>query len=49
MATDMGAGPQTDLTPDAKNWGMLCHISGLAFYVGPGVFNIVAPLVVWML
>jgi uncharacterized protein len=49
MATDLGDGSQLEVTPDAKNWGMLCHLAGLAFYVGPGILSVVAPLVVWML
>jgi uncharacterized protein len=49
MATDMGGAPETELTQDAKNWAMFCHLGGLAAFVGPGIANIVVPVVVWIL
>jgi hypothetical protein len=44
--------PQTDfsgdLTKDAKMWGMLCHLTALAGYVGIPFGNILGPLIVWL-
>lgn len=38
----------TDVNSDARTWGMVCHLSGLAGYAFP-FGNIIAPLVVWQL
>jgi uncharacterized Tic20 family protein len=38
-----------ELTDDARNWAMLCHLSALAGLVVPGVGMFVGPLVVWLL
>jgi len=34
---------------DARLWGMLCHLAGLAGYVMPIIGNIVAPLIIWQI
>jgi uncharacterized protein len=40
----------TELTPDEKTWAMLCHISGLAGYLGVVPFaSVIGPLIVWLL
>ncbi len=31
------------------NWAMLCHLGGLATYIGIPLGNILAPLVIWLL
>jgi uncharacterized Tic20 family protein len=31
------------------NWGMICHLAGLATYIGIPFGNIVAPLIIWLL
>jgi len=31
------------------NWAMLCHLGGLATYIGIPLGNIIAPLVIWLL
>jgi uncharacterized Tic20 family protein len=36
------------LTNEAKNWGMLCHLSALAGLVVPGLAMCVGPLIVWL-
>src|ERR1700689_2058968 len=39
------------MTSGAKssvNWGMMCHIAGLAMYVGIPFGNILAPLIIWL-
>lgn len=37
-----------NLTKDERLWGMLCHLSALAFFVFP-FGNIVGPLIVWLI
>jgi uncharacterized Tic20 family protein len=38
------------ITPDDKTWAMLCHISGLAGYLGVIPFaSVIGPLIVWLL
>ncbi len=36
------------MTPDEKNWGMYCHLAGLAGLVIP-FGNVVGPLIIWMI
>ena len=31
------------------NWGMLCHVAGLATYLGIPFGNTLAPLVIWLM
>lgn len=38
--------PITELTKEAKTWGMLAHLSALAGYIIP-FGNIIGPLIVW--
>ena len=33
---------------NARTWAMLCHLSGLALFVGIPFGNIIGPLVVWL-
>ena len=37
-----------ELTSDAKNWAMLCHLSALAGLVVPGIAMFVGPLIIWL-
>lgn len=37
------------LSAEAKNWGMLCHISALAGMLIGGFGNWIGPLVIWLL
>ncbi len=30
------------------NWGMVCHVAGLATYIGIPLGNILAPLIIWL-
>jgi uncharacterized Tic20 family protein len=43
--------PARETDPDARTWGMLCHLAGLAFLlpVVPAVGSILGPLVVWLI
>ncbi len=34
---------------DARTWAMLCHLSGLLFYVLPGIGQILGPLIIWLI
>jgi uncharacterized Tic20 family protein len=34
---------------DERMWGMLCHLSGLAIFVGVPFGNIVVPLILWLI
>src|SRR5438128_637839 len=39
------------MTQESKtsvNWGMVCHLAGLALYVGIPFGNILVPLVIWL-
>lgn len=38
-----------ELTKDAKMWGMLCHLTALAAYVGVPFGNILGPLIIWLI
>lgn len=33
----------------SRTWGMLCHLAGLACYIGVPFGNILGPLVVWLI
>ncbi|RQD77050.1 MAG: DUF4870 domain-containing protein [Candidatus Syntrophonatronum acetioxidans] len=39
----------TEIEKDARTWGMLCHLTGLALLLGIPFGNILGPLVVWLL
>jgi len=42
--------PQTDeAEKQSRMWGMLCHLTALAGYVGIPLGNLIGPLVVWLL
>lgn len=43
-----GFQPPVETTPDAKTWGLLCHISALSGYVVP-LGSVLGPLVVWLI
>ncbi len=47
---DVDLPPILESDPDARNWGMFCHLAGFAGYVVPipGA-NIIGPLVVWQM
>lgn len=38
-----------ELNRDARNWAMLCHLSGFALYLLPPYGQIAAPLLIWLL
>jgi uncharacterized Tic20 family protein len=38
-----------ELTSEAKNWGMLCHLSALAGLLVPGLAMFVGPLLIWLI
>jgi len=37
-----------DQSKNSVNWGMVCHVAGLATYIGIPFGNIIAPLVIWL-
>ena len=37
---------QSEISKDARTWGMLCHLAGLAGYIFP-FGNIILPLIFW--
>lgn len=37
-----------NLDSNARTWGMLCHLSGLAGFVVPSIGSILGPLIVWL-
>lgn len=39
----------TMVDKDARMWGMLCHLSALACYLGIPFGNILGPLIVWLI
>jgi uncharacterized protein len=39
---------QQELTPDERNWGMLCHLSIFSGLLIP-LANIIAPLIIWLI
>lgn len=42
---------QTDreMNRDARLWGMLCHLAGLAFLVVPAIGSVIGPLIIWLI
>ena len=38
-----------ELTADAKNWGMFCHLAALLGFIPPFLGVIVGPLAVWLI
>ncbi|MBL7214837.1 MAG: DUF4870 domain-containing protein [Phycisphaerae bacterium] len=38
-----------ELSKDAKMWGMLCHLSALAGFIGIPFGNILGPLILWLI
>jgi hypothetical protein len=38
-----------ELTSEATNWAMLCHLSGLLGWTVPTVGHVLGPLVVWLI
>jgi uncharacterized protein len=44
---DTTSSPVTD--KKARQWAMLCHITGLAIFLGLPFGNIIVPLVIWLL
>jgi uncharacterized Tic20 family protein len=39
----------SEKTKSEVNWPMLCHLGGLATYIGIPLGNIIAPLIIWLL
>src|SRR5207244_3380598 len=45
-----GSPSGVEMNPEARNWGMFCHLAGFAGYVIPvPCANILGPLVVWQM
>lgn len=40
---------QTQLSPEEKTFGMMCHLSALALFVLPSFGNIFGPLIIWLI
>lgn len=40
--------PVSELTKDDRTWGMFCHLSALAGYVGVPLGWLLGPLVIWL-
>jgi uncharacterized Tic20 family protein len=38
----------TDISKDARNWAMACHLSALVGLLGNGIGFLLGPLVVWL-
>ena len=38
-----------ELTKDARNWAMICHLAGLLGFGLPLVGHLVGPFIIWML
>jgi uncharacterized Tic20 family protein len=41
--------PSKEINKDARMWGMICHLAGLAGLVVPVIGCIVGPLIVWQI
>jgi hypothetical protein len=41
--------PGTELTKDAKMWGMFCHLAALAGFTGIPFATVLGPLIVWLI
>jgi uncharacterized protein len=39
----------SEITREARNWAMICHLSGFALYLLPPFGQVVAPLLIWLL
>jgi len=39
----------TEQNKDARMWGMLCHLAGLAALLGIPFGNVIGPLVIWLI
>lgn len=46
---EVTSAPEAGLSSEAKNWGMLCHISALAGMLVGGIGTWIGPLVIWLL
>lgn len=44
-----GQNPAPLHSPNERNWGMLCHLSALAGFIGLPYGNVLGPLIVWLL
>ncbi len=44
----VGGPSDVEQNPDARNWGMFCHLSALAGNIVP-FGNVIGPLVVWLM
>jgi uncharacterized protein len=49
MAEDVEQGTGGELTKDARMWGMICHLAGLAMLIGIPLANVLGPLIVWLI
>lgn len=41
--------PATPEEKSSRNWGMLCHLAGLAGCFAPWIAHVAGPLIVWLL
>jgi len=41
--------PVIELSKEARQWGMFCHLAALAGFTGIPFANIVAPLIIWLI
>lgn len=46
---NIGATALPDDVKQARLWGMLCHLSALAGFVGIPFGNIIGPLIIWLI
>jgi uncharacterized protein len=47
--TDPVPSPSAEDSKDARTWGMLCHLTALAGFVGVPFGHILGPLVCWLI
>lgn len=41
--------PAPEIDPNARTWGMVGHLSALAFFAMPAAGHILGPLIVWLI
>ncbi len=47
--TEPAPAPAAGVSKDARTWGMLCHLTALAGFVGVPFGNVLGPLVCWLI
>ena len=51
MSDVPGQSPESELpelTSDARNWAMFCHLSAIAGLLIPGIAMFIGPLIIWL-